>query len=87
MDKALTQIQDSLESIKKMTQDSNPVEFWSARDLMPILGYITWRQFSDAIERAKEASKTSGQPVENHFLPAPAKSYGGHIKNNIYPHE
>jgi DNA-damage-inducible protein D len=84
MDKALTQIQDSLESIKKMTQDSNPVEFWSARDLMPILGYNTWNKFSYAIERAKEASKTSNQLVENHFLPAPAKSSGGRPKEDYF---
>lgn len=84
MDKALTQIQNSLESIKKITQDENPMEFWSARDLMLVLGYSTWRQFSEAIDRAKEACKTSNQPVENHFLPAPAKSSGGRPKEDFF---
>lgn len=70
MDKALTQIQQNLESIKRVTQDENPMEFWSARDLMPILGYITWRQFSEAIERAKEACKTSGKQADDHFAGA-----------------
>ncbi|MFA7308954.1 MAG: DNA damage-inducible protein D [Patescibacteria group bacterium] len=77
MDKALTQIQQNLESIKKTSNDAERMEFWSARDLMPILGYSTWRQFSEAIDRAKESCKTSGQPVEGHFLPAPAKRSGG----------
>lgn len=55
------------------------MEFWSARDLMPVLGYSTWRQFFEAIERAKESSRTSNQVVANHFLPTPAKSSGGPI--------
>lgn len=84
MDKALTQIQHNLESIRRITQDENPMEFWSARDLMPMLGYITWRQFSEAIERAKEACKTSNHAVENHFLPAPAKSTGGRPKDDYF---
>lgn len=47
------------------------MEFWSARDLMPVLGY--------SIERAKESCRTSNQVVANHFLPTPAKSSGGSI--------
>lgn len=70
MDKALTQIQQNLESIKRVTQDKNPMEFWSARDLMPILGYVKWQKFIEAIERAKEACKTSNQNVSDHFTPA-----------------
>ena len=84
MDKALTQIQDNLESIKKVTQDASPTEFWSARELMGILGYVTWRQFSEAIERAKESCKTSDQNVENHFLLAPAKSTGGRPQEDCF---
>ncbi|MEI6316392.1 MAG: DNA damage-inducible protein D [bacterium] len=77
MDKNLTQIHDNLESIKRVTQDQNPIEFWSARDLMPLLGYSTWSKFNESINRAKEACRISNQIVESHFLPAPAKSSGG----------
>lgn len=84
MDKALIQIQRSLESIKKVSSDNEKTEFWLARDLMPLLGYATWRQFSEAIERAKEACKISGQPVDNHFLPVPAKSTGGRPKDDLF---
>jgi DNA-damage-inducible protein D len=81
MDKALIQIHQSLELIKQTKQD---FEFWSARDLMDKLGYATWAKFQEAIKRAKEACKTSNQSVDNHFLPAPAKSFGGRPKENIF---
>jgi DNA-damage-inducible protein D len=67
MDKALMQIQEDLESIKKI---NNNLEYWSARDLMFFLGYFTWRQFAEAIQRAKEACKTSGKEVKDHFADA-----------------
>lgn len=84
MDKALQQIHTNLESIKQFSKDSDKMEFWSARDLMPLLGYVTWRQFSEAIMRANDSCKTSGQSVEEHFLPAPAKSSGGRPKEDYY---
>src|SRR3989338_5590594 len=84
MDNAITQIQHDLESIKRVTQDENPMEFWSARELMQILGYSTWRQFSEAIERAKGACIISNQSTKNHFLPAPAKSTGGRPQEDYF---
>ncbi len=84
MDKALLQIQKSLEEIKKITQDENAMEFWSARDLMATLGYTTWRKFAETILRAQDACKTSNQPVDNHFLPAPAKSSGGRPREDYF---
>ncbi len=77
MDPILTQIQHNLEAIKKTSNDSDQTEFWHARDLMPLLGYSKWQKFSEAINRAKDACKTSSQAVEGHFLPAPVKSSGG----------
>jgi DNA-damage-inducible protein D len=67
MDKALMQIQESLESIKKT---NNNLEYWSARDLMPFLGYSTWVKFQEVIKRAKESCKTSGNQVGDHFAGA-----------------
>lgn len=45
----------------------NGVEFWYARELYPLLGYIRWENFETVINRAKEACKKSGGSVEAHF--------------------
>ena len=53
------------ESIKKV--DENGVEYWQARELMPILGYNKWEKAEGVIARAVKASINSGQAVDNHF--------------------
>ncbi len=45
-------------------------EYWSARDLYPLLGYDTWRRFETAIDRAKIACANMGQEVADHFAGA-----------------
>ena len=55
-----------LDSIKQT--NSYGAEYWSARDLMKMLGYAKWANFKNVIERAEEACKNSGQTVDNHFL-------------------
>jgi len=70
MNKALMQIQENLEVIKRISNDKEMMEFWSARDLMSVLGYIKWQKFIEVIEKAKEACKISGQITDSHFLTA-----------------
>jgi DNA-damage-inducible protein D len=53
------------ESIKKL--DENGVEYWTARELMELLGYSEWRAFDEVITRAIKASTNSGQDTRNHF--------------------
>jgi len=55
---------NSFETIKIVKNDS---EFWSARRLMPALGYSNWQNFDEVIKKAKKACINSGQNVENHF--------------------
>jgi DNA-damage-inducible protein D len=38
------------ESIKKIDEDG--VEYWTARELMPLLGYPRWESFDEVISRA-----------------------------------
>ena len=41
---------------------------WSARDLMPRLGYDRWENFTASIERAKITATNSGADAEHHFV-------------------
>jgi DNA-damage-inducible protein D len=68
MDIALLHIQKDLDSIKQVSE--NGIDFWSARDLMEVLGYTTWAKFQEAIKRAKESCKTGGESIDNHFAGA-----------------
>ena len=36
-------------------------EYWSARDLMPLLGYTKWERFDDAILRARISARIAGR--------------------------
>ncbi len=56
------------ESIKKINEQG--VEYWEARELMPLLGYVEWRKFEGVIGRAKDACKASNQKVSDHFVGA-----------------
>lgn len=43
------------------------IEFWHARELMPLLGYERWENFEKAINRAMNSCETSGIVVSDHF--------------------
>lgn len=45
-------------------------EMWSARDLMPFAGYVEWRKWSGAIDRAIASVNTSGLDAADHFVGA-----------------
>ncbi len=59
-----------LQTLYKTFDDArreNGVEYWYARDLYPLLGYLRWENFETAIERAKEACQNSKGSVTDHF--------------------
>lgn len=62
---ALISLSPSFESIKKI--DEHGMEYWEARDLMPILGYTKWQNAELVIKKAMQSCINSGQSVENHF--------------------
>ena len=55
----------SFEEIKHV--DENGVEFWYARELMPILQYSNWQNFEKIINKAKLSCKNSNINVLDHF--------------------
>src|SRR3989338_6198014 len=71
MDKlTITKLQKIFEDY---AQETDGVEFWFARDLQTLLGYVEWRKFQGVIEKAKEACKNSGYTPSDHFVDAAKK--------------
>jgi hypothetical protein len=59
------------QSFEKLKQSNDhEAEFWSARDLQPLLGYSQWRRFEDAIKRAIISCVQSGNNPGYHFAGA-----------------
>ncbi len=56
------------EQIKRIDPDGN--EFWSARDLMPLLEYASWQWFKPVLLKAQIACENSGLDPEDHFMVA-----------------
>ena len=48
--------------------DDDGQEFWSARELMVVLGYRTWLKFTPVIQKAQEACENSGFEVSDHMF-------------------
>jgi len=53
------------DAIRQTREDGS--EYWSARDLMPLLGYEKWERFADSIERASISASTQGIDVLQSF--------------------
>ncbi len=50
--------------------DEDDLEFWSARDLMPVLEYTKWQNFKTVLLRAQIACENSGHDPADHFTGA-----------------
>ncbi len=55
----------TFEEARQFDEDSN--EFWSARDIAPLLEYQDWRNFIQVVDKARLACEQSGRPVVDHF--------------------
>lgn len=53
------------DSIKRTRPDGS--EYWSARDLAPLMGYPRWNEFKTPLDRAMIAAGNQGVDVNNNF--------------------
>lgn len=53
------------------------MEYWSARDLQPSLGYVEWRKFENTIKKAIKSCEQSGNDSHHHFVGADKPILGG----------
>jgi DNA-damage-inducible protein D len=60
--------QKSFEELKQINQFG--AEYWSARDLQPMLGYNHWRSFDNAVTKAITSCEKSGNEPGHHFARA-----------------
>ncbi len=60
--------QSPFEQIKRIDPDEN--EYWSARDLMPLLEYSSWQKFKNVLLKAQIACENSGNESSDHFIRA-----------------
>jgi BRO family, N-terminal domain len=54
------------DSIRRFDADGD--EFWTARELMKLLGYKDWRNFEASIFRAMQSARNTEGNAENHFI-------------------
>jgi DNA-damage-inducible protein D len=71
------------EDLKK-TNDYG-AEYWSARELQPLLGYTQWRRFENAIKKAVTSCEQSGNDPGHHFAGAGKPIPGGKGAVQIVP--
>lgn len=57
--------ESTFESIKRTNEYGQ--EYWSARELSSALQYADWRNFENAIFKAMESCRLSGNEVDDHF--------------------
>lgn len=55
-------------SFEEFVYELDGIEYWFARELQDLLGYSDWRNFLNAVDKAKESCKTTGGEILDHFV-------------------
>ena len=55
-------------TFEEYAYEQDGVEYWLARELQELLGYSEWRNFLNAVDKAKESCKTTSEEVSDHFV-------------------
>lgn len=54
-------------SFEDSAYEQDGIEYWLARELQILLGYTSWRNFINAVTKAKESCKASKEEILDHF--------------------
>src|SRR5699024_4652728 len=57
--------QSPFDSIKRIGEDG--AEYWSARDLAPLMGYAKWQSFETPLNRAMKSAEVQGIDATSNF--------------------
>lgn len=55
-------------TFEEYAYEQDGIDYWLARELQELLGYADWRNFLNAVDKAKESCKTIGEAVSDHFV-------------------
>lgn len=55
----------TFDELRRIDESGN--EYWSARELFPVLEYSRWEKFRPLVEKAKIACETAGAKASDHF--------------------
>ncbi|MEH0417905.1 DNA replication protein DnaD [Streptomyces sp. B21-083] len=64
--------QSPFDSIRRIRPDGS--EYWSAREVQPLMGYPRWQDFQRPIERALATARNTGMDTAEHFRGSPENS-------------
>ena len=67
--------QSPFDRIRRVDPDGS--EWWSARDLMPLMGYTKWQAFEVPLNRAMKSAEAQGVNVEDVFTGSRKNPEGG----------
>ena len=63
------------DAIRRVRPDGS--EYWSARELMPVMGYARWNEFKTPLDRAMKSAGNQGDSVATLFRGSTEKATGG----------
>lgn len=76
-------IMEQYDAVVHKEKEAN-IEFWYARELMPLLGYERWENFDKAVKRAMNSCEASGVDISDHFREVTKMvSLGSGSKRNV----